>query len=66
MGYFLEVSWSQNSLLIFDIEDSCQKVAPNCSWDKIKSRSQNLESLGSGAACIPLGVGMDFYYILLR
>lgn len=66
VAYFLEVSGSQNSLLILDIEDNCQKVAPNCSRDKIKLRSQNLESLGSLAACIPLGVGVDFYHILLR
>ena len=52
MGYFLEVGWSQNSLLILDIEDSGQKVAPNCSWDKIKLCSQYLESLGLRAACI--------------
>lgn len=32
---FLEVSWSLNSLLVLDIEDSCQQVAPNCSWQRI-------------------------------
>ena len=32
---FLEVSWSRNSLLVLDIEDSCQQVAPNCRWEKI-------------------------------